>query len=176
MSPLRRLSVLPLAALLVLSACDSNGDSFNIDDYTGTYRGTASTTFRNGTQDVTTTAPMVVTVTKGMSNTLSVSFDAGPATTGADDPAPVVFPGTYSDTGARVALADGTNSFAITVDGSGDIDGSGNLDLFGVVLSLNPSGRISGGTFALDIAVNVVTGNADVPAGSAGRITVNASR
>ena len=164
-------------AALGLSACDSGGSSsFSIDDYTGTYRGTASTTFRSGTDDITTTAPMVVTVTKETSNTLSVSFDAGPATSGADDPAPVVFPGSYSSTGARIAFADGTNSLVITVDGSGGIDGSGNVDLFGTVLALDPSGRISGGTFALDIAVRVVTGNADVPTGSAGRITVDASR
>lgn len=165
-----------LVSLLALAACDSSGDTFDVDDYTGIYRGTGSTTFSNGSTDVTNTAPMVVTVAKGTGNTVSVSFDAGPANPGDDDPGPIVVPGTYSDTGARFALADGTNSVVITVDDSGSIDGSGNLDFFGTVVTLSPGGRISGGTLNLDIAVVVVSSTGDVPAGSRGSIKVNATR
>lgn len=165
-----------LVSLLALAACDSSSDSFDIDDYTGTYRGTSTLTFQNGPTTTTTTAPVTVTIAKGTANTVSATIDAGPATTGGDDPAPVVFPGTYSSTGARFAAAAPGSSVVITVDDGGDIDGSGNIDLFGVGLTLAPSGRITGTSFRLDVDLDVTQGNADVPTGSTGRIVIDATR
>lgn len=167
-----------LAGLLALAACDSGGDdAFDVGDYVGQYSGTVTTTFRNGPTTTSTTAPLVVTVaTPGASNVVTVTFDAGPAEAGGEDPAPATIPGTYSDTGARFAVADGANSFVFTVDEDGDIDGSGNSQFFGLGLTLSPSGRITGQQFDLDVDVVVAMGNADVPTGSTGLISIDAAR
>lgn len=176
MSRLPRLAVLSLVALLTFSACDSTGSTFNIDDYTGTYRGTSTLTFRTGTTTTTNTAPVTVTVAKSGTNVATVTIDAGVGTAGGDDPAPVVFPGTYSSTGALFAAAAPGSSVAITVGSGGAIGGSGNIDLFGVGVSLSPSGSITHSSFRLDVGLNVTSGNADVPTGSTGTATVSATR
>lgn len=171
-----RLTALALAALLTLSACDSNSSNFNIDDYIGTYRGTSTLTFRNGATTTTTTAPVTVTVAKSGTNVVTTTIDAGPAMAGQDDPAPVVLPGTYSSTGARFAAAVPGSTVVITVDGGGAIDGSGNIDLFDVAVALDPSGRITGTTFRLDVGLTVTRGNAETPTGSTGTIVIAATR
>lgn len=174
MSRLPRLAA--LAALLALSACDSGGSSsFDIDDYTGAYTGTSTLTFRTGTTTTTTTAPVTVTVAKSGTNVATVTIDPGVGSDGTD-PDPVVFPGTYSSTGARFAAAAPGSSVVITVGGDGDIDGSGNIDLFGVGVTLAPSGRITDRSFRLDVGLNVTSGNADVPTGSMGTATITATR
>ncbi len=172
MSRLSRFALLPLVALLALSACDSNSDSFNIDDYTGTYRGTATLAFQNAP---TTTAPVTVTVAKSGTNVVTATIDAA-AVDGGDDPAPIVFPGTYSSTGALFTAAAPGSSVSITVDGGGDIGGSGNIDLFGVGIALSPSGRVTSSKFNLAVALKVTSGNADVPTGSTGTATITATR
>lgn len=167
---------LALVALLALSACDSNDSStFDIDAYTGSYTGTSTLTFRTGTATTTTTAPVTVTVAKSGTNIVTATIDPGVGSDGTD-PDPVVFPGTYSSTGARFAAAVPGSSVVITVDGDGDIDGSGNVDLFGVGIALAPSGRIADRSFRLDVGLNVTGGNADVPTGSTGSVVITASR
>lgn len=177
MARLPHLAALSLVALLALSACDSNDDaSFNIDTYVGTYTGTSTLTFRNGTETTTNTAPVTVTIAKSGTNVVTATIDAGVGTAGGDDPAPVVFPGTYSSSGALFTAAAPGSSVSISVDGGGDIDGSGNLDLFGVGVTLDPSGRITSSRFTLDVGLRVTSGNADVPTGSTGNVTITATR
>ncbi len=178
MSRLPRLAALSLVAMLALSACDSDGSNdgaFNIDEYTGTYRGTATLTLDSGTT-TTSTAPVTVTVTKSGTNVVTATIDAGVGSAGGDDPAPLVFPGTYSSTGALFTAAAPGSSLAITVDDGGDIGGSGNVDLFGVAIALRPSGRITSSRFSLDVGLTVTSGNADVPTGSTGSAAIAATR
>ena len=164
-----------LVSLLALSACDSTGSTFNVDDYTGVYRGTSTLTFQNGSTTTTTTSPVTVTVARGAGNIVTTTIDPGVGSDGTD-PEPVVFPGTYSDTGARFAAAASGSSVVITVDADGTIDGSGNIDLFGVGVALSPSGSISGNSFRLDVGLDVMQGNADVPTDSSGRVVISATR
>lgn len=175
MSRFPRLALLSLAALLALSACDSNDSTFDITDYTGTYRGTSTLTFRNGTTTTTNTAPVTVTIATSGTNVATVTIDPGVGSDGTD-PDPVVFPGTYSSTGARFAAAADGSSVVITVDGGGTIDGSGAIDLFGVGVTLAPSGRITSNSFRLDVGLDVTSGNADVPTGSTGTVAIVATR
>ena len=182
MSRTSLLSTLPrlvaLAGLLAVAGCDSGGSDrpFDVDDYTGTYNGTVLTVFSNGTSNTETSATAVVTIVKGTGNTVTVTIDAGAPETGGDDPAPVVFPGTYDDSGARFVVATGTNSFAITVDGDGEIDGGGSARLFDLGLDLDPEGEITSDRFLLTVNVEVTDGNDDVPTGSEGRFSVSAFR
>ncbi len=171
-----RSAALPLVALLALSACDSGGSSsFDIDAYTGAYTGTATLSLRRGTETTTTTAPVTVTIAKSGANVVTATIDPGMGSDGTD-PDPIVFPGTYSDTGARFAAAAPGSSVVITVDGDGDLDGSGNIDLFGVGITLAPSGRITNRSLRIDVGLNVTSGNAETPTGSTGSAVVTATR
>ena len=126
--------------VLLLAGCDSNSDEpFDINNYLGTYDGTA--TQRIALPDGTTTTQMTNgSVTFSSDAAGQVMLSASSATPGE---APLLFNGTYDDTGMRFRIDQSEQFFEIVFDEDGDASGGGTVDVFGVILDGEVSGRLT---------------------------------
>ena len=160
--------------VLLLAGCDSNSDEpFAIDDYMGTYDGTA--TQRIELPDGTTTTQMTNgSVTFSSDAAGQVMLSASSATPGE---APLLLDGTYDETGMRFQLDQSELFvFEIVFDEDGDASGGGTVDFFDIILDGEVSGRLTPRQVDLELDFDVTEGNADVPTGSTASLEYHATR
>ncbi|HYE96373.1 MAG TPA: hypothetical protein VD962_09195 [Rubricoccaceae bacterium] len=168
----------PLALLLgcvALSACDNASDAeFDLSLYTGAYAGTV-TTLTAGRADVE--APVVVHISEGeLRNTVVVTVDVAPADPRGTDPDPIVVQGTYDEDGARFVQGTDNDAVVVTIGADGDIAGGGRVALFDLRLDTDIEGRLTRSRLDVDVDLDVVGGNDDVPDGTRGLIRLRTQR
>lgn len=168
------LRFIPLLLVFGLAACDSNDvSSFDIDVYTG-----AAYT---GPLVIETTPPAggVVTVEHNASLTITdlgngrarVELD-----TDSNEGDPLVFEGTYTESGAQVTLGSGTNAAVFGVSPSGRVTGGGEITFFDTVLDISVSGNATASRINLVLEAEILVGNEEVPAGTDVTISLNLTR
>lgn len=133
-----------LGLAVAFAACDSGSDdTFDIDDYVGTYSGTATITPATG---AASTAAVTITVARPSAGTITMTTKVG-------TDAPTVASGTYTDAGAAFVSA-GTPGYNLGISPAGRISGSIRFD---ANTTATASGTISSSRF--DLTLSAPTGS-----------------